>query len=1119
MTLWDNPLWYKDALIYQLHVRSFADSDADGVGDFQGLTGKLDYLQDLGITAIWLLPFYPSPLRDDGYDIADYRDIHPMYGSLSDFKAFLDAAHKRGLRVITELVINHTSDQHAWFQRARRAPPGSPERDYYVWSDSPDRYQNTRIIFKDFEFSNWSWDPLAQAYYWHRFYSHQPDLNFDNPAVQDEVCKVASFWLDMGVDGLRLDAIPYLYEREDTNCENLPETHTFLKKFRSYIDEHHPDRMLLAEANQWPDDAVAYFGDGDECHMAFHFPLMPRMFISIRMEDRFPITDTLYQTPAIPDNCQWALFLRNHDELTLEMVTAEERSFMYRTYARERRARINLGIRRRLAPLLQSDRKQIELLNGLLFSLPGTPVIYYGDEIGMGDNIYLGDRDGVRTPMQWSPDRNAGFSRANPQQIFLPVVIDPEYHYEALNVETQHDNPHSLLRWMKHLIAARRRYRAFSRGSLTFLYPENRKVLVFVRQYEDEHVMVVANLSHSIQCVEIDLSAFRGRSPVELFDRTVFPPISEVPYFLTLGPHAFYWFALEPQRMPRLAAPSLQEDNVPTLTVAESWQAVLSSGRVRSAFEEMLPRYLKQRRWFVGQQRGIRSVEIQEAIPMPYKAPVAYLTIVQVEYSEGDSEMYAIPFTFATGEQEQQIWRDVPLVVAANLHVEQTGEKGILYDALWNNDFATLLLESVARHRSFRGDNSEVMAYPIRSFQVSEALDTETNPAALPVTRPDSSNTTIVYGERFLLKFFRRIESGINPDLEIGRFLTRRVSLARVPVVYGALDYHRRNSDTSTLSVVHEFISNQGNAWQYTQDELRRYFERVLSYPGQVRVLSVPLHHPLELADEPISALANELINAYLGTASLLGQRTAELHVALAQDTNDPEFAPERFTDFFQRPFYHAALGLMDRDLRALEQQLNDLPRTIRDDARRVINAEQQIRACFVSFRDRKMTGMRMRCHGNYHLGEVLRTSNDFVITDFEGEPARSLDERRIKMSPLRDVASMIRSFHAAVYEALHTQASRGINPHTTVEQVRQAQLSWIRFWYTWVSARFLRGYLDTINQAPLLLQTRDEFRLLLDVYLLERMLHEINYEVYHRPDRLTIPIQGILQVLESRAD
>src|SRR5687767_6674055 len=596
-------LWYKNAVIYELHVRAFHDSNEDGIGDLRGLAQKLDYLQDLGVSTIWLLPFYPSPLKDDGYDIADYYSINPIYGTLADFKRLLREAHVRGLRVITELVINHTSDQHPWFQRARRAERGSAARDFYVWSDTPDRYRDARIIFKDFEASNWSWDPVAKAYYWHRFFSHQPDLNFENPAVHQAIFRMMDFWFKMGIDGMRLDAIPYLYEREGTNCENLPETHVYLKHLRKQLDERFPGRMFLAEANQWPEDAIAYFGDGDECNMAFHFPVMPRLYMALHQEDRFPILDILEQTPPIPDNCQWCMFLRNHDELTLEMVTDEERDYMYRAYATDPQARINLGIRRRLAPLLRNDRRRIELMNALLFCMPGTPVIYYGDEIGMGDNIYLGDRNGVRTPMQWNQDRNAGFSGANPQRLYLPLVADPEHHPSAVNVEAQQNNPTSLLWWMRRLIGAARRSPSLSRGDIEFLYPENRKVVAFLRTFGEDRTLVVANLSRSAQFVELDLSRFDGQVPVELFGPTHFPRIGQLPYFITLGPYGYFWFRLQPdEREEEIAA-----SPVPTLTSAGSWDAVLAEP-ARSALERSLPRFLVRQRWFGAKGRKISTV-------------------------------------------------------------------------------------------------------------------------------------------------------------------------------------------------------------------------------------------------------------------------------------------------------------------------------------------------------------------------------------------------------------------------------------------------------------------------------------------------------------------------------
>ncbi|HWH85042.1 MAG TPA: maltose alpha-D-glucosyltransferase, partial [Burkholderiaceae bacterium] len=540
----DAALWYQDAVIYQLNVKAFVDSNADGIGDFNGVTSKLDYVKDLGVNTIWLMPFYPSPLRDDGYDISAYEDVHPQYGTLADFKVMLEEAHKRELKVITELVINHTSDAHPWFQAARRAPPGSPERDFYVWSDSDDKYRGTRIIFTDTETSNWTYDPVAKAYFWHRFFSHQPDLNFDNPAVLEAIFKTMRFWLDLGVDGFRLDAIPYLIEREGTNNENLPETHAIIKQLRAAIDAGYKNRFLLAEANQWPEDVREYFGDGDECHAAYHFPLMPRMYMAIAQEDRFPLTEIMAQTPEIPPSCQWAIFLRNHDELTLEMVTSKERDYMYSTYAADPRARINLGIRRRLAPLLENDTDRIKLMNSLLLSMRGSPIVYYGDEIGMGDNVFVGDRNGVRTPMQWSPDRNAGFSRADPQRLYLPPIMDAMYGYEALNVEAQSRDQSSLLNWTKRMLAVRQTSHAFGRGQRRFLSPGNRKVLAYLREHGDDSILCVCNLSRSAQPVELDLARFKGRVPVELLGRTAFPPIGELPYLLTLPSYGFYWFRL-----------------------------------------------------------------------------------------------------------------------------------------------------------------------------------------------------------------------------------------------------------------------------------------------------------------------------------------------------------------------------------------------------------------------------------------------------------------------------------------------------------------------------------------------------------------------------------------------
>uniref|UniRef100_UPI001F02F612 maltose alpha-D-glucosyltransferase n=1 Tax=Falsiroseomonas oryziterrae TaxID=2911368 RepID=UPI001F02F612 len=612
------PLWWRDAVIYQLHPKSFMDANDDGVGDFAGLIGKLDYIASLGVDAIWLLPFYPSPRRDDGYDIADYTGVHPDYGKLADVRRFVDAAHARGMKVITELVLNHTSSDHPWFQRARLAPKGSWQRDFYVWSDDDRRYAGTRVVFCDIEPSNWTWDPVAGQYYWHRFYAHQPDLNFDNPRVLAAMLRVMRFWADLGVDGFRLDAVSYLVEREGTSNDNLPETHAILKRLRAELERRHPGRMLLAEANLWPEDVRAYFGEGDECHMCFHFPLMPRMYMAVAQEDRFPVTDILRQTPELPEGCQWAVFLRNHDELTLEMVTDAERDALWSTYAADSRARLNLGIRRRLAPLMERDRRRIELMNGLLLSMPGTPVIYYGDEIGMGDNVYLRDRDGVRTPMQWSPDRNGGFSRADPAALVLPPIQDPLYGFQSVNVETQLRDSTSLLNWTRRMLALRKRTRAFGRGTLRLLYPGNRKVLAYLREYEGEVALCVFNLSRAAQAVELDLSELAGRVPVEMLGGTPFPPVGPLPYVLTLPPYAFHWFLLaQGAALPAWHVPAPEPlPELRTLVVRPGAERLIAEARALLE-REVLPAWLPLRRWFAGASLGGAGAHLALAVLLP----------------------------------------------------------------------------------------------------------------------------------------------------------------------------------------------------------------------------------------------------------------------------------------------------------------------------------------------------------------------------------------------------------------------------------------------------------------------------------------------------------------------
>ena len=1101
----DDPLWYKGAIIYELHVRAFFDSNGDGIGDFPGLTQKLDYLEDLGITAVWLLPFYPSPLRDDGYDIADYTDVHPSYGTLRDVKEFIREAHRRGIRVITELVLNHTSDQHPWFQRARRAAPGSVWRNFYVWSETPEKYKEARIIFKDFETSNWAWDPVAKAYYWHRFYSHQPDLNYDNPAVRRAILRVVDFWMRLGVDGMRLDAVPYLYEREGTNCENLPETHEFLKELRRYIDERYPNRMLLAEANQWPEDAVAYFGNGDECHMAFHFPLMPRLFMAIRMEDRFPIVDILSQTPPIPETAQWALFLRNHDELTLEMVTDEERDYMYRVYARDPVARINLGIRRRLAPLLGNNRRRIELMNGLLFSLPGTPVIYYGDEIGMGDNIYLGDRNGVRTPMQWSADRNAGFSTAPRQRLYLPVIVDAEYHYEAVNVAAQQANPHSLLWWMKRLIGLRKQFKAFGRGSFEFIPVENRKVLAYVRRYEQETILVVANLSRFVQWAELDLSAYRGLVPVELFGRIEFPLIGDEPYRVMLGPHSFYWFSLE---RPRAGEEPLEitTSELPLVPVRES-EGTLELGSGQRAFEEILPRYLRKRRWFAGKARRIKQVRISEQVPLVTGESPATVVLVTVEYTEGDPEQYVLPLALARGERASEIVERTPHAVIARALVE--GSEALLVDALAEPACVRSLIEQIGRRRRFRGEHGVIASQPTAAFRRLVRPDT---PLPEPVlSRAEQSNTTVIFPDRVLFKLYRQVEPGPNPELEMERVLSERLGFPHVPPLAGSLEYQPAHGEPMTLGIVLGYVPNEGDAWQYTLDELAGFLERALAYSEDPPSLRLEVESLLDLAGQTPPTMVYELIDTYVEAVRLLGQRTGELHRALASVTDDPAFAPEPFSMLHQRSLYQAMRSHLLQTLALLRQQLASLPVSTREQADAVLQREREIVQVYQKLLQKLLPAQRTRCHGDYHLGQVLYTGRDFVIIDFEGEPARPLSERRLKRSPLLDVAGMLRSFHYVASATLLEQQQRGL-----LSDLARAE-AWLRFWYGWVSAVFLQGYLEVVGSTALVPSDSKDLGTLLEAYLMDKAIYEIRYELGHRPDWLAIPLGGVLELLRAR--
>lgn len=1104
-----DPDWYKDAIIYEVPVKSFCDSYAAGNGDFRGLTSKLGYLRDLGITAIWILPFYPSPLKDDGYDIADYTTVHPQYGTLEDFKELLHEAHQRGIRVITEMVINHTSDQHPWFQRARRSPKGSKERDFYVWSDTPEKFKEARIIFKDFETSNWAYDPIAKSYYWHRFYSHQPDLNYDSPAVWEALFPIVDYWFEMGVDGMRLDAIPYLYEREGTSCENLPETHQFLKALRKHVDQKFPGRMFLAEANQWPEDAVAYFGNGDECHTAFHFPLMPRMFMAIRTEDRFPIIDILEQTPPIPESCQWCLFLRNHDELTLEMVTDEERDYMYRAYAADGQARINLGIRRRLAPLLGNNRRRIELMKGLLFSLPGTPVLYYGDEIGMGDNIYLGDRNGVRTPMQWSGDRNAGFSRANPQKLYLPVIIDPEYHYEAVNVEAQQNNPSSLLWWMKRIIDLRKRYKAFGRGSIEFLYPENPKILTFVRRYQDETILVVANLSRFTQYAELNLENYQGLVPVELFGSVAFPVITKSPYPMMLGPHAFNWFVLQPQRPATLGLTEMPTE-FPVIEVKNDWEQLLQ-GANKETLEALLPRFLTQRRWFGGKQRKVRDVKIQEVIPVSYGELTVQIARLCVQYIESDPELYILHLAIATGSDAERILSTLPQAVVARLE----GEKpSVLYDALWDSTFSSSLFAAMVENRTFTGSMGKLHAVGLGAL----AEEVKQLSLAPSLSKADQSNTSILFGDRYILKIFRRVESGLNPDLEISRYLVEKQHFVHSPEVLGFIEYRSRKGEPITMALLTRQIPNQGTAWTFTLDSLSQYLERVLTAEMYLRAPPISDMSITMLAHSEPPAFVVETIGPYLESARLLGRRTAEMHNALANEFIDQAFTPEPFSPSYLRSIYQSMRSESIRILQLLGKRITYLSSESQELARAVISAQPAILARYQAVRGLKIDCQRIRLHGDYHLGQLLYTGKDFVIIDFEGEPTRSLTERRIKRSALRDVAGMIRSFHYATYTAL---LGRNLDQAGGQAAVRQEDFhrleAWGQFWYHWVAATFIRSYRETFSKALFLPENSSDFQVLLEAFILTKAMYEVNHELNHRPNWISIPLLGIIDLLKCQ--
>jgi maltose alpha-D-glucosyltransferase/alpha-amylase len=1090
-----DPLWYKDAIIYELHVKAFMDGNNDGIGDFPGLLGKLDYLQDLGVTCLWLLPFFPSPLRDDGYDISDYLSVHPNYGTMEDFRECLTQAHSRGLQVMIELVINHTSDQHPWFQRARRAPKGSPERDFYVWSDTDQKYTGARIIFTDTEKSNWTWDPEAQQYYWHRFFSHQPDLNYDNPVVIEEVVKILHYWLDMGVDGLRVDAIPYLVEREGTNCENLPETHAVMKRIRFEIDQKYAARAILAEANQWPDDVRIYYGDGDECHMAFHFPLMPRMYMALRQEDRLPITDIMAQTPEIPDNCQWGLFLRNHDELTLEMVTDDERDYMYLAYSADPRMRINIGIRRRLAPLVDNNRRRIELLNSILFSFPGTPIVYYGDEIGMGDNIYLGDRNGVRTPMQWNGDRNAGFSRAVPAKLYSPVVMDPVWGYEAINVEAQQSDPSSLLSWMRNMIALRKLFQVFGRGSLKFLNPTNRKILAYIRESKNEKILCVANLSRFAQPVELDLAAYTGLTPIEMLGYVEFPKIRGAVYPLTVGPYGFLWLELQPSPEP---APTGAETGEPELEVngATDWMSVLEGHGRREMEESLLQGYIARQRWFGGKSRTISCVRIEDwAI---FNQGASALMQAEIQYAEGGSDNYLITLGLLFGKPAEVLREESPNAVIARV-TSQEGD-GVLHEAIFNDSASEALLALIAAGGEIPSRQGRIRGLPSTAFRQLSGEE----PVAPRRGSAEQSNTSIIFGDKLIMKLFRRQQPGPNPDTEIGRFITESTHFTHIAPFAGSIEYLREGQEPSTLAMLQGLVSNEGDGWQWTLDELDRFYEASAARNfSQAGVAEGPVSL-LQLSQAQETEFAREHVGSYLDAAALLGRRTAEMHLALATPTPDPAFMPEAFNsrdvDLLREELIAHATGAFD----ALKENVARLPDNVLERAGLVLSRKSLVLDRFRRLSADEIHALRTRIHGDYHLGQVLRAKGDFVILDFEGEPARSLADRRTKQSPLKDVAGMLRSFSYAAFSALMKYSSRRPEDFHRLEP-------WAQLWEQSVASAFLRTYCETAKGVEVVPSEPRLFQQLLEAYVIDKAFYELVYELNNRPGWVLIPLIGIL--------
>jgi maltose alpha-D-glucosyltransferase/alpha-amylase len=1085
----NNPLWFKDAIIYELSVRAFYDSNRDGIGDFPGLVQKLDYLEDLGINTIWLLPFFPSPLKDDSFDVSEYCDIHPDYGTLADFKLFLKEAHRRGIKVITELIMNHTSDQHPWFQKSRKARSGSKYKDYYVWSDTPDKYKEARVMFQDEEASNWSWDNEAKAYFWHRFYRHQPELNFDNPEVQLEMIKVVDFWMKLGVDGFRLPSVPFLFEEEGTNCENLPQTHAFLKRLRLHIDKHYEDRILIAEANLWPEDAAQYFGEGQECHMSFNYPLMPRLFLGLRTEDSYPIIDIIEQTPQTPPNSQWALFLRNHDEIGLEMVTEEEKDYLFKAYANDPNTKHNAGIRRRLAPLLNNDRRKIELLYTIMFSLPGTPVLYYGDEIGMGDNVYLGDRFGVRTPMQWNVNINAGFSDANPQRLFLPVITDPVYRYESLNVATLEENPSSLVWWVKNVLAMRKRLNVFGRGDLKFIESSNAKVLSFARTYQDQKIIVVANLSQFSQATTLNLSDYKDCDVTEVFSQNRFLNVGDGEYPITIGPYGYFWFQADVSEKKNVSTTSTElflfETDI-------SWEKLFNNyNEVRVLERKILQPFMKKCRWFGGKAKVISKMNIHKVIPVKVDGETHFMTIIQVDYVQRLPELYFLPMCFVPSDSMFDKVEYTAQSVISRAEIQ--GKAGFILDSSYDRTFRDFLFGSMDRKVRIKDEGGTL------EFNSSVYTKLNADKIESKILKADQSNTAIIYNDQFFFKFYRKIENEINPDLEIVRFLSENTSFRNAPKYAGSIEYRDNEGKTTVFGLLQEKVENQGDSWVMTIDSVGRFYERVIAKAKKEKLPKLINRDAIKFEEAP------ELIQEFIGRGFYervvrLGQRTAEMHLALASDSVTPAFSPEYFTANYQRSLYSTLRKLLRDRFKLLEQTMPKLDQETQKLGKEVLEMEDTILECFSLIYQTRINAIKTRIHGDYHLGQVLFTGKDFIIIDFEGEPGFSFSERRLKKSPLKDVAGMMRSFHYAAFGKILLNENYREKDIEFLEQ-------WAEQWQHYVSRFYLGAYLEKMGMEKSL---SPEGEVLIRTYLLEKAVYELGYELNGRPDWVNIPLRGI---------